>query len=281
MKEILKEHKVFGLIEFFVLVSDFINYLRNEKFLFAFVFVFIIYVVFLVAKFFYIKRKNDKNVPDKIGFIVDFIQSVGYDNSWFIRKVKDNNHCIDLIYKKYKIDGINCSTEKIYSGTVLSKISDGIDILTCGGSSASSQDIKISSYIFKNNKYHKTVNEVKQDKERVKILKLKFDNVLSEHSNFKVKYLEKNWSGSMRNDYDAIIVAEHILFHNVKNQIIDLEFMKGNIESIETYSYNIKNHELSIVDEQLPVQNNKYHFEFESHKISNDCIYFILYTYEI
>ena len=103
MKEILKEHKVFGLIEFFVLVSDFINYLRNEKFLFAFVFVFIIYVVFLVAKFFYIKRKNDKNVPDKIGFIVDFIQSVGYDNSWFIRKVKDNNHCIDLIYKKYKI----------------------------------------------------------------------------------------------------------------------------------------------------------------------------------
>lgn len=279
MIDFIKKHWLFSLIEIAILIADFINYMKNDKFLCMFLLALIIYIIYLPIKTSIEKHNRDRNIPEKLRFIIDFIHSVGYDNKKFTKQIMDTQHIIDSITKKYVIDGINCYTEKIYSGTVNSKISEGIDILTCGGSSVSSSDINIDTYYLKKS-YVPTNFKIRYDNERTKVLKIMFGNVLSAKSKFKVKYIEKNWFGSMRNDHDAIVVAEHLLFNHVNKQIINLEFKTGKIKSIETYSYNIKTHELIMIGSELKTNKTKYHFEFNNYDISNNCIYFILYTYK-
>ncbi len=273
--------KIIFFIETIVLIFDFFCYIKTHKTFLISLFLAIIFILFYGIKNYITRIKNDLNIPENIKFIIEFIDDIGYSNKRKIAKMKDNKHEIISINKIYVINGINCNTNKIYKGIVTDKLSDGLKIMTCGGSSTSIKDMKILTYAQKKNNFKKTNYVLLKENERVKIIKLPFEDNISSGHQFKVKYVEKNWSGSMRNDYDGIIVAEHLLFKKVRKQEVTIVFEQGQISKIDVYSYNIKNHELIKLDNIIHKEDDKtYSWVHTTVKSDENIVYFISYTYK-
>ena len=79
---------------------------------------------------FWKSKRNEKNIPDELKFMVEFAKSIGYTNTKKISEFTDFSSNIDLIRKVYEVDGINVRMQKEYIGRVSSKSSDGIKIMT-------------------------------------------------------------------------------------------------------------------------------------------------------
>lgn len=278
MNKVLKI--IFAIIESIVLICDIINYIKERKTFFISIALLIAFFVLYILDVLLKRRKNSLNIPDNIKFIIEFIDDVGYSKRTILRKLKDNGHEITDINKVYTINATSCNTVKTYKGIVSDKLSDGLMIMTCGGSSTSAKDIAISTYVCKS-RFIKTKYTILQENERVKIIKLPFNDNISTGNPFNVKYVEKDWSGSMRNDYDGLVVAEHLLFKKVQKQHVKVVFKRGTISNIDVYSYNIINHEIIKLDNVIIKESDLvYHWEHVTEKADRNIIYFILYIYK-
>lgn len=278
MLSFVKDSKIYIILEIFLLVADIYSYCTSGSFYLLFVIgIVFFYLIDKLIKHFQFKKALEQ-IPNKLRFMIEFIHTIGYDNPLYMNKIKDKNHHVNRIIKEYTINMSNCTTQKTYEGYVLSNISDGLRIMTCGGSSISLENIHISSYDFLEDKFVETKFNPLDDNERTKTIKLPFDHILSKNDFFKVRYKEEDWSGAMRNDYDGIVIAEHLLFKEIIEQIIYVNFLSGKIKSIEIYSYNIDTHIVKKTEKKVEVNNGKYKWSTSVQK--HNIIYFLFYTYE-
>lgn len=242
----------------------------------------ILFVVIIVHFFSYLKNKHNKNnIPDELKFMVDFANAIGYTKQKSINKYSDPNCTIDSITKIYEIDGINVRMQKEYIGRVSSSTSDGIRIMTCGGSSASSDSIAAYTYFFdySTNKYKSTKHTLISENERNKIIKIYFRGILAKDEQFKIKYLEKHWDGAMRINYDGIVVGEQLFFKSLKEQDIVLKFKNITDLNCELFQYNFKTNEISKLNTNIYISNCECRCSIKDKDINRNCILFLMYRY--
>lgn len=243
----------------------------------------VLFVVIVIHIFSYIKnRKNKNNIPDELKFMVDFANVIGYTKQKSINKFSDSNCIIDSIKKIYEIDGINVKMQKEYIGRVSTNASDGIKIMTCGGSSISSNNIDAYTYCFDflTNKYKHTRYKLEYEDERSKLLKIYFNNTLGKDEQFKIKYVEKQWEGAMRINYDGILIGEQLFFKELKEQNIILKFNNVNNLKCEIFQYNFKTNEISKLNIKTSISNYECNCSIKNNDIEKNCILFLMYRYD-
>lgn len=238
-------------------------------------------IVIVVHVFNLLKNKNN-NLPDELKFMVDFAKTIGYTEQKNINEFSDLNCAIDTVRKIYEIDGINVKMQKEYMGRILSSACDGIKIMTCGGSSTSSDRIDAYTYNFDYsiNKYKRTKHKLINENERSKIVKIYFNRTLGQDEQFKVKYIEKNWDGAMRKNYDGIVVGEQLFFKLLKEQYIILKFKNVENLSCELYEFNFKKNEISKLNIKIEISNYECHCSIKDSYINKNCILFLMYHYD-
>lgn len=226
-------------------------------------------------------HKNKDSIPDKLKFMVDFANVIGYTKQKNISKFSDSNCIIDLINKIYEIDGINVKMQKEYIGRVSSSTSDGIKIMTCGGSSTSSDNINAYTYFFdfSTKKYKEAQHKLVTEDERSKVIKIYFNSTLGKNEQFKIKYVEKHWDGAMRVNYDGIVIGEQLFFRELKEQNITLKFKNVNNLKCEIFQYNFKRNEISKLNIKTSILNCECCCSFKSNDIKKNCILFFMYSY--
>lgn len=242
----------------------------------------VLFVVIVIHVFSYFKNRNNKNnIPDDLKFMVDFANVIGYTNKKKINKFSDSNCILDSIKKIYEIDGINVKMQKEYIGRVSSSISDGIKIMTCGGSSTSSDNIDAYTYYFDflTNKFKHARYKLIYEDERSKLLKIYFNSTLGKDEQFKIKYVEKHWDGAMRINYDGIVIGEQLFFKELKEQNITLKFKDINNLDCEIFQFNFKTNEISKLNIRTYITNNECNCSIKNSNIENNCILFLMYRY--
>lgn len=212
--------------------------------------------------------------------MIEFAESIGYTNSTKINTFRENNCSVDSIEKIYDIDGINAKVQKEYIGRVVANTCDSIKIMTCGGFSATLDDIGINiyTYDFEKKKYNKVKFESITENERTKLIKVYFNKILSNKDKFKVKYQENHWYGAMRNKKDGIVVGEHLFFDSLSEQIITLRFSNTNNINAELYQYNFKEKKITKMETHIYIDNNICKVSIKN--TSNNCVYFLMYNYD-
>lgn len=232
---------------------------------------------------FWKSKRNEKNIPDELKFMVEFAKSIGYTNTKKISEFTDFSSNIDLIRKVYEVDGINVRMQKEYIGRVSSKSSDGIKIMTCGGSSTSSDNINANTYYYdyKNKKYKNTRHKLINEDERCKIIKIYFKRTLGEGEKFKIKYVEKQWDGAMRMNYDGIVIGEQLFFDILKEQNVIIKFKNIKNLRCELFQYNYKKNEISKMNCNIFLKNNSCSCSIKEKDIDKDCILFFMYRYDM
>ena len=239
-------------------------------------------IVIVIHVFIHFKKKNNKkNIPDELKFMVDFANGIGYTKRKNINKFSDFHSTIDSIEKVYEIDGINVKMQKEYIGRVASSTSDGIKIMTCGGSSTSSNNINAYTYYFDilANTYKPTKHKLEYEDERSKLIKIYFDSTLGKDDKFKIKYVEKNWDGAMRKNYDGIVIGEQLFFKELKEQNIMLKFRNIDDLKCELFQFNFKTNEISKLNIKISISSSECNCSIKSNDIEKNCILFLMYRY--
>lgn len=253
-----------------------------EKYFSIFLIISLFVIIILHISFVLLKKSRKKDIPYNLRFMVEFCDTIGYTKDNKIENFSDRNCSLDKINKVYEIDGVNVKMQKEYIGRILSNTADGIKIMTCGGSSVASSDIKASTYTFDydENRYRVTNSSLILEDERSKLLKIDFGKILAKEDPFKVKYIENQWDGAMRKNYDGIVIGEHLFYNSLKEQDITLKFMKISNLVCEIFQYNFKTSEIQKLNINIKVDTNECHCSIKSRDISKYCIYFLMYRYD-
>lgn len=259
---------IYSIIE--ILTKNKINYIVLS----ALVIIIIVHICITINK-----KKVKTDFSNNIKFMIEFIENIGYTKANKRKVFEDNNCKVNYIEKKYFINGTNAKLEKEYSGYVNIGACGGLKIMICGGSSKSIEKLNIKAKAFdeKNNCYKDTEIYDVQEQERTKTFYINFGEILAKNDKFKVKYNGGPWNGSMREDYDGIVIGEHLLFDGVINQKISLVFENNPTISCSIFRYNYLTGNLEKLNHNIQQINNEYTCTITEN--AKDSVYFYMYKY--
>lgn len=151
--------------------------------------------------------------------------------------------------------------------------------MICGGSSKSIEQLNINAQVFdeKNNSYKTTRIYNVKEQERTKTFYIDFGEILAKNNKFQVKYSGGPWNGSMREDYDGVVIGEHLLFDDVISQKVSLIFENNPTISCSLFKYNYLTGNLEKLNYNIQQIENEYICTITENE--KDAIYFYMYKY--
>lgn len=229
-----------------------------------------------------LKSKKKLQFPEDYQFMGEFLEAAKYiEKGGTINPYKDKCHMIMKLQKTFIIDGVDCYTEKIFHGiNIQNSLTSGINVWASGGSSASYATLGVRTFDLTNGTSMDTIPKLLLEEERNKSILVPFYAPKSKNEAFIVKYVESQWKGAMRTDFDGIIHHEHIFFENGVNEYnVTLTFKKGEIEYIEPFFVDLKTSKVEKDSSIVSKMDENYCWTLKRPSIQK--LYFILYKYKV
>lgn len=279
MKQIIdsiKENWAFRLIEILVLIGTILSSVKKTILFCVFL---LLFVVIICIDVYITNRNKNESIPKSMRFMIEFVDGIGYSKRKTITRCTDKKSKIDVANKRYKVSGTDVTMEKEYSGCVCSETSDALKVMFSGGSSIDASRINLHVYSLNpNNRYIETRYTIEDEGANRKIVSIPFGRILSKGDHFKVKF-EFLWKGSMREDYDGVVIADHLFYPAINEQIVQVSVeVNDNCEgvSFELYQYNFYTKKLERFNNRITLL-GKNTASCSITNVSQKCVYFFMY----